>query len=149
MKFHSTMEISAPRERVVTLFRNPDNLGKWQDGFERVEQVSGTPGETGAQKKMFYSHRGHKMELLETITENRLPDEFAAVYEHAAMDNTMRCRFSEINGGTGTRFDCEVEYTKFRGLMPKLMAWLFPGMFKQQAQKWFDQFKATAESTEA
>lgn len=145
MKFDSTMEILAPRNRVVELFRNPDHLAKWQDGFQGVEQVSGTPGETGAQKKMFYSQGGRKMELLETITSNRLPDEFSALYQHAAMENTMTCRFTEINDGAATRFECEVEYTKFNGIIPKLMGLFFRGMFRKQAQKWFDQFKAHAE----
>lgn len=31
------------------------------------------------------------------------------------------------------------------GIMPKLMAKLFPGMFKKQSQKWMDQFKEFVE----
>lgn len=146
MKYNSTMEIRAPRSRVVDLFHNPDNLSKWQDGFKGVEQVSGTPGETGAQKKMFYDNRGQDMELLETIINNSLPDEFTALYQHKMMENTMTCRFIELEDGEVTRFECDVEYTKFKGLMIKLIATFFPGMFKKQSQKWFDQFKAHAES---
>ena len=148
MKFSSTMVIQASRDRVVDLFRNPDNLSKWQDGFQGFEHVSGTPGETGAQKKMLYSQGGREMELLETITSNRLPDEFSAHYKHTRMENTMTTRFVEIEGGAATRFECEVEYTKFNGIMPKLMGLLFRGMFRKQAQKWFDQFKAYAEQGE-
>ena len=88
------------------------------------------------------------MELLETITSNRLPDEFSAHYKHTRMENTMTIRFVEIEGGAATRFECEVEYTKFNGIMPKLMGLLFRGMFRKQAQKWFDQFKAYAEQGE-
>ncbi len=148
MKFSSAMEIKAPRDRVVELFRNPENLAKWQDGFQGVEHVRGRPGETGAQKKMFYNSLGQEMELLETITSNQLPDEFSAVYQHVYMENTMTSRFIETDGGAGTRFECEVEYTKFNGIMPRLMALFFPGMFRKQAQKWFDQFKSYAERGE-
>ena len=88
------------------------------------------------------------MELLETITSNRLPYEFSALYQHIHMENTMTSRFTEIDGGAGTRFECDVEYTKFNSFMPRLMALLFPGMFRKQAQKWFDQFKAYAEQSE-
>ncbi len=140
------MEINAPRERVVELFQNPDNLSKWQDGFKGTEQVSGNPGETGAQKKMFYDNRGKDMELLETITNNSLPDEFSALYQHKMMENTMTSRFIKTNGGNSTRFECDVEYTKLNGIMIKLIATFFPGMFRKQSQKWFDQFKETAES---
>jgi len=146
MKYSSSMEINAPRERVVDLFRNPDNLAKWQDGFKGTEQVAGSPGETSAQKKMFYDNRGQDMELLETITNNNLPDEFSALYQHKMMENTMTCRFIETNGGSSTRFECDVEYTKFNGIMIRLIAAFVPGMFKKQSQKWFDQFKEHAES---
>ena len=149
MKFNSSMVIQAPRDRVVELFSNPDNLSKWQDGYQRSEPVSGTPGQPGAQKKMFYSMGGREMELLETITSNDLPDSFSALYQHPAMENTMTSRFVEIEGGAATRFECDVEYTKFNGFMPKLMSTLFPGMFRKQAEKWFVQFKAYAETGDA
>jgi len=146
MKYSTTIDINAPRDRVVELFNNPDNLSKWQDGFKGIEHVSGTPGATGAQKKMFYEMNGREMELLETITANNLPDSFAAFYQHTAMENTMTSRFIEINEGRGTRFEVDVDYTKFNGFMPRLMAMLFPGVFRKQSQKWFDQFKFHAES---
>jgi hypothetical protein len=146
MKFTSQMDIGAPRQRVVDLFRNPDNLSKWQDGFQSTEHVCGEPGTIGAQKKMFYSHNGCEMELLETITVNNLPDEFSALYQHVHMENTMTSRFVELDNGQATRFICEVEYTRFNGIMPRIIAFFFPGMFRKQAQKWFDQFKAHAES---
>lgn len=148
MKYSTSIDINAPRERVVELFNNPDNLSKWQDGFKGVEQISGAPGTTGAKKKMFYEMNGREMELLETITANKLPDSFAALYQHTAMENTMTSRFIEINEGQGTRFEVDVEYTKFNGLMPKLMATFFPGVFRKQSQKWFEQFKQHAESDE-
>jgi hypothetical protein len=88
------------------------------------------------------------MELLETITLNRLPDEFSAHYKHSAMENTMTSRFVEIDGGAATRFECEVEYTKFNGVLPKVMGLLFKGVFRRKSKKGFDQFKAYAEQGE-
>lgn len=145
MKFSYSIDINAPREKVIELFINPDNLKHWQDGYEGIEHISGTPGETGAKKKMFYKQGKRKMELLETIISNNLPDEFTGFYQHIHMENTMASRFEEINDGAGTRYTAEIEYTKLNGFMVKAMAFLFPGMFKKQAQKWYDQFKVFAE----
>jgi len=45
-----------------------------------------------------------------------------------------------------SRSDATIEYTHVNGLIPRLMASLFPGMFRRQTQKWLDQFKTFAEA---
>jgi len=84
------------------------------------------------------------MELIETIISNNLPDEKKALYVHEHMTNTQTTQFQELSPNQ-TRYISEVEYTKFNGFMPNLMAKLFPGVFKKQSQKWVNQFKAFAE----
>jgi len=43
-------------------------------------------------------------------------------------------------------YKVEIEYTRFNGIMPKIMAFLMPGVFKKQTQKWLDQFKMFTEN---
>ena len=85
------------------------------------------------------------MEILETILKNDLPQEFTGLYEHKHMSNTMSNRFESIDENK-SRWIADVEYTRFSGLIPKLLASLFPGMFKKQTQKWLSQFKVFAEN---
>ena len=141
MKFSCHVDIKVPLHKVIDLFENPDNLKEWQDDFISFKPVSGVPGEVGSKSKLIYK----KLELIETIIRNELPEEFKANYEHKHMVNTMSCRFKEVDSNT-TRLDQEIHYTKFNGFVIKLMAKLFPGMFKKQVQKWLNQFKAFAES---
>lgn len=141
MRFTCTVEINAPIQEVVALFENPDNLHEWQDGFKSFEHISGKEGEVGAKSKLVYD----KLELIETIIRNELPEEFKATYEHKHVINTLSCRFTEINSGK-TRLDQEIHYTEFKGFVIKIMAKLFPGMFKKQVQKWLDQFKDFVEN---
>lgn len=140
MKFTCHTYIKAPLHKVIELFENPDNLKEWQDGFISIEPVSGVPGEVGSKSKLTYE----KLELIETILHNELPEEFKASYDHKHMVNTMSCMFKKVDFNT-TKFEQEIQYTKFNGLLPKLMAKLFPGMFKKQVQKWLDQFKVFVE----
>ena len=84
------------------------------------------------------------MVLTETITKNNLPDSFEAFYHHQHMDNTMKCKFIPISENT-TRYEYEFEYTRVSWVMPKLMALLFPGMFKKQGEKLMRQFKEFVE----
>jgi len=144
MKFECSADINLPVDKVVALFNDPSNFQQWQDGFISYEPISGIPREVGAKSKITFVNRKHKMELIETIQVMNLPAEMTALYEHEHMINTLINNFTELPGGK-TRYTTNIGYIKFNGFMPRLMAFLMPGMFKKQSQKWVDQFKAFAE----
>lgn len=145
MKFSCDVDISLDRNKVVELFDNPDNLRYWQDGFVSFENISGNKGEVGAKSKMIYDQNGRKMELLETLEVSNLPEELTGFYEHPMMDNTMQNLFSINKDGT-TKWTANIHYTRMKGFM-KIIAWIRPSMFKNQVQKWMDQFKVFAEKS--
>ena len=144
MKFNGSKIINQPRTKVVELFADPKYLNEYQDGFQKKEIISGENGKTGAVSKMYYKYGKRELELTETITENNLPDTFDAHYHHIHMDNTMKCKFIELDENK-TKYEYEFEYTRINWIMPKLMAILFPGMYKKQGEKWMRQFKEFVE----
>lgn len=144
MKFSGSIDIDKPRDTVVMLFADPANLKEYQDGFVKKELISGSEGQNGAVSKMFYKDEKHEMELTETITANRLPDSFEAHYHHIHMDNTMKCTFIALNDNQ-TRYEYEFEYTRINWVMPRLMAILFPSVYRKQGEKWMRQFKEFVE----
>lgn len=144
MKYNGSIDINKPQDIVAALFADPNNLKEYQDGFIGKELISGQMGQKGAISKMYYKQGKREMELIETITENRLPDFFAATYHHKHMDNTMECRFIPIDENN-TKYMYEYEYTRVSWILPKLMILLFPGMFKKHVEKWIKQFKEFAE----
>ena len=144
MRYTCTVDINLPIDQVVTLWLDENNFKNWQDGFESIEHLSGTPETTGAKSKILLKGPRGKMELLETIVTSNLPLEKTAIYEHIHMTNKQTTRFKAIED-TKTQYISEVEYTQFNGFMIKLMAKLFPSKFKGQSQKWMNQFKALAE----
>jgi uncharacterized membrane protein len=144
MKFTCAVDIDKSIDKVIELFKDENNLKEWQDGFQSLEHLSGTKGEEGAKSKITYSSKGRKIELTETIMVNNLPEEFKGLYEAKEMVNYMTNKFSSL-GENSTRYESDIEYVSFHGFMPKLMAFLFPGMFKKQVQKWMQQFKVFAE----
>jgi len=145
MKFTCTIEIEQTLEKVAQLFADPKYLGNYQPGFISKEIIKGSSGQNGAISKMYYKQGKGKMELTETIVDNNLPHSFFATYHHKHMDNTMKCSFTALST-TRTRYTSEIEYTAFRGVLPKLMAFLVPGLFKKQVQKWLNNFKLFAEN---
>lgn len=144
MKFSCSVQINAPIEIVNRIFNDESYLKEWQDGYQGAELLSGEAGTVGAVSKITFRQGKRLMELRETLQVVNLPYEKTGLYEHVHMTNTMQNLFEEQEGGS-TLFTANVHYTKFNGLVPRIMAKLFPGLFKKQVQKWLNQFKALVE----
>lgn len=144
MKHKGSIIINKPRETVVAIFMNPDCNKEYQDGFVRKELIKGKAGENNAVSKMYYTYGKRDMILTETILNNKLPESFEAFYHHKHMDNTMKCTFEELSDHK-TRYNYAYEYTRISWFMPKLMAILFPSMYRKQGDKWMHQFKQFVE----
>ena len=134
MNFKGLIEIAKSRDEVVKYFADPRCLGEYQDGFIKKVLIEGNAGENGAVSKMHYKYGKRDMILTETITKNNLPNSFEVSYHHKHMDNTMKCIFTAISENQ-TRYEYEFEYTRINWLLPKLMAILFPDMYRKQGEK--------------
>ena len=137
------VEIALPRDRVIELFDNPDNLFKWQKGLQSFEHLSGEPGQPGAKSKLVYLNDKNRIELIETVTVRDLPDEFSGAYEWSGGRNTLRNRFIEL-GPESTKWESTCAY-EFSSLMLKVMGFLLPGMFRKQNLGFLHAFKAFCE----
>jgi uncharacterized protein YndB with AHSA1/START domain len=146
MRYQLELEINAPRERVVKLFLDPDNLQRWQPDLVRFEQIgSGAPRAVGAKSKQVHRMGKREFEMIETITVYSPPEEFAATYEAEGVCNLISNRLTETADGT-TRWVLNSHF-KFSSLMMKLMALLLPGMFKKQTLTFMQRFKEFAEKS--
>ena len=67
-----SVEIDLPRDEVIALFDNTENLYKWQDGLQNFEHLSGEPGRVGARSKLTFAIGSKTIELFETISRSRL-----------------------------------------------------------------------------
>lgn len=144
--FNVHIDIDLPRDRVIELFDDRDNLFKWQIGLQSFEHVSGEPGQVGAKSRMVYDMGGQMVELTETITKRDLPHEFNGYYDWDGGRNSLINRFIET-GPNSTRWESVCDY-QFNGLMMKLMGFFFPGIFRRQNLKFMHNFKRMAEHGE-
>ena len=139
-----SIEIDQPREKVVELFDNADNLFFWQEGLQSFEHLDGEPGQLGARSLMVYQNGKHRIELTETITNCDLPDTFSGTYEWGGGKNTLVNHFVDIDWRR-TRWESTCTY-EFHSFGLKLMGLLMPFMFKSQNMKFLKAFKAFAET---
>lgn len=143
MKYANETIINKPIDIVVELFDDPDNLAEWQPGFISMEHIEGEHGQPGSKYRMKYKMGKRDIEMIETVLVRDLPNEFTGTYEAKNVWNKVSNHFEAIDENT-TRYSSENEF-KFSGMM-KLFAWLMPGAFKKQSQKYLDLFKEYAES---
>ena len=109
MKFACSLDINQKIDTIVEIFLDPRNLKHTQEGFISKELISGNSGKVGSKYKIVYE----KLELIETILINNLPEEFKGLYEHKHMVNIMKVNFESLNVDN-TRYISEIEYPKFK-----------------------------------
>ncbi|UYO00593.1 MAG: SRPBCC family protein [Devosia sp.] len=143
LDYTTSITIDLPRERVVELFDNVDNLYKWQRGLQSFDHISGEPGTPGAKSRLVFQMGKRRMEMIETVTRRDLPDAFDGTYDVEGVHNVVENRFSEL-GSNKTLWETRNIF-EMKGFMMSVMGWLMPGMFKKQSQKYAEDFKAFAE----
>ena len=99
MKYSVDIEIKLPRKKVAELFDNPDNMKEWQKGFVSMEHISGEAGKSGAKSKLRYKMKNREIEMVETILERNLPNEFTATYEAKGVWNRIVNEFHDTPEG--------------------------------------------------
>lgn len=142
MKYEVEIDINLPREKVIELMDNEENLYKWQEGLKSFEHKSGTPGQEGAVSDLVFETKKRKIEMTETITKRNFPDEFWAVYEAKGVWNEVKNTFIVTSPNT-TKWKSENEF-KCKGAIA-VMAFLMPSAFKKQSLKYMTDFKNFAE----
>ncbi|MBC8048450.1 MAG: SRPBCC family protein [Fimbriimonadaceae bacterium] len=145
MKFTCEIEINKPRETVITLFDNAENMKQWMPGLLSFEHLSGIPGQVGAKSKLKYDMNGRKIEMIETITVRNLPDEFSGTYEAAGVWNVVSNKFIAVSPDK-TKWVSYNEF-KFTNFMMKVMGFLMPGAFKKTSLNYLKLFKEFAEKS--
>ena len=138
MKYTNEVIIKAPREKVVALFDNPDNMKEWQAGFLSMELMEGQAGEIGAKHKLRYKMGKREIQMVETVTKRDLPNTFSVTYATPKVLNVIDSHFEDLGNGT-TKYLTDNEF-QLSGSM-KIFGWIMPGAFKKQTQKYMDDFR--------
>lgn len=144
MNYTCEIEIDKPRDEVVKLFENTDNMKFWQKGFISFRHISGEAGKPGAESIICYKMGERDIEMIETITYNHLPDEFHSNYQAKGVTNIQKNYFKEE--GSTTRWISESEF-KFSGFMKIIAFFMGKKTFQKQSQCYLEDFKAFAEGS--
>ena len=145
MKYLISVEINATREKVIEFFSDVNMLSKWQPELQNFKILNGQFGERNSKTKLNYQYNGRPVEMIETILENKLPDNLSAFYEAKNAKNWVKNEFISLNDNT-TRWTIHSEF-KCSGML-KLITIFFPGMFKKTSLKSMNRFKELLEKNQ-
>jgi carbon monoxide dehydrogenase subunit G len=153
MKYTVSIEIALPRERVVQLLADPEQMPKWLRGLVLHEPLSGTHGEVGTESRVVLQMGKQTMELTETITRREpanlhgLPRDSVVHFDREIVAEGMWSAARDRLTGAGpetTLWVSENEY-RFSGLPMRVMAPLMRGAFRKQSRQHMQDFKAFVE----
>ena len=144
MRYEHKLDIKAPREHVIKLFEDPQNLKEWQPELLSIETLCGTPGELGAKSKHLTMQGKQIQEITETITVKRPPDHYSATYETGSVWNLVENRFYQIEP-TKTRWKVISEFNS-SNILTKIVTVFMLAAYKKQTREAMDRFKEFAES---
>ena len=145
MRYELELVIDAPRDQVVELFLDSNNLKHWQPSLVRFEMITDGPFRgVGAQSKQLHRMGTREVEMIATITAENHPDEFAATFEADDVWNLIENRFAPMSHDS-TKWTLVSECTSSSWWMKVFMV-LFPGMFKKQTMEFMQYFKIFVES---
>lgn len=137
------IDINKPLEQVLELFDSFENLKQWQPDLISYEHLSGDSGQPGAKTRLTYKRGKGQFDLIETVIERDLPDNFTGTYEATGMINHISNRFEAIDTNT-TRWHSQVDY-QMTNLSMKILGFFMKKSFPKHSYKFMEQFKAFAE----
>lgn len=143
MRFTSKVVVARPRQRVLELLMDPQQLPKWQPGIKSVTLLSGEKDQPGARSRVVVETRGIRMELVETVVKRNSPDEFSSTFEARGVKNLVQNRFYE-DGPAQTRWVMENTF-EFKGLMSIVGTFIHDAIAKETLES-MNRFKSFAES---
>jgi len=142
MRYTLSNTINKPLEEVIGKFKDPDGVKHWMEGLQKIEHISGTPGELGAKSDFYFLHKKKEMKISETILEQNLPKQIKFAYQSPMGYNEVEMVFEKLSENSTTQTNNS--YFELKGFM-KIMGFLMKGMFKKQSLKFMTAFKSYVE----
>lgn len=153
MKYSLAIEIDRPRQEVVELLSDPEQMSKWLRGLVSHEPVHGVHGQVGTVSRVVFQTGKRQMEATETITRvdpttlQGIPNSVVVHYDREIVAKGMwqAQRDRIIDAGPGrTLWESESEF-RFDGIVMRIVAPLMSGVFRTQSRQHMEDFTAFAE----
>ncbi len=144
MRYSTEIEVDLPREALLELLSDPEQMAHWQQGLLSFKHLSGEPGQEGSQMELQYQMGKRRLVMVETVLKRDFPGEYHLTYDTKGVHNIQKNYFKALGSGR-CRWVSESEF-QFSSSPMKLMGMFMPGAFKKQSRAAMQAFKEFAET---
>jgi carbon monoxide dehydrogenase subunit G len=135
--------VDKPLAESWNVTQDEEKMPEWLEGFQKVEQVSGTPGTVGAVSNVYFVSDGQEMTIKETI-KNIKPDEsIEMLFESDFMNMDYELKMASINGKTKISSSTNA---KGNGIFSKSIMALMGNFLKTEEETNLSNLKKTIEA---
>jgi len=141
MKSIVELDVELPRERVATLFADPENSTAWMHDLAKYEPISGQLGAQGFKYRL--TPKKGDMVFVATVISNDLPNATSVDLRAARVSVAVTARFIAISPSRSRLVSVEV-FT-FKGVVGKIMGLFAGGAIRKAHREHMESFKRFAE----
>ena len=145
MRFTCSIDLNVTSAKAAVVYSDRRGKKHWIRGLQSHELLSGEGGLPEARSRIVIKRGNSVSQLYETIRFNRLPTEHKALYQSKYAVYIMTTRFIAI-GDSLCRYECDINYTRYIGLLPKLIIPFLLFRFKKQTLATMLSFKEYVEN---
>ena len=123
--------------------QDEEKMSEWLEGFQKVEQVSGSPGIAGAVSNVYFNADGQEMIIKETIVDIKPNESMKMFFESGFMNMDYELKMAFINGKTKISSSTNA---KGNGMFSKSIMALIGSSLKTQEETNLTNLKKTIEA---
>ena len=135
--------VDKPLEESWSVMQDEGKMSEWLEGFQKIEQVSGTPGTFGAVSNVYFISDGQEMAIKETITGIKPEESIEMLFESDFMNMDYQLKMAPVNGKTKITSRTNA---KGNGMISKSIMALIGSSLKAQEETNLTNLKKTIEA---
>ena len=141
--YECTIMVNKPLAEAWAVSQDEEKMSDWLNGFQKIEPVSGTPGEVGSVSDVYFVEDGQEMVIRETITDIKPMESISMLFTSDFMDMDYKLVMESVAGKTkiSTNTVCEGN-----GWVSKSLVALMGGFIKSQEETNLMNLKKTIET---
>jgi len=129
--YEDGITVDKPLAESWAVSQDEERMGDWLDGFQKIEHVSGTPGEVGSVSDVYFVDNGEEMVIRETIVEIVPNESIIMTFENDFMNMDYILRMAEVDGKTNISSSTTAVGN---GIFSKSLMALMSGTFETQEE---------------
>ena len=131
-QYETKITIDRPADQVYALITDPNKATRWITGLQKIERLSGTPGDVGYQSKYTYLENGRTVVFFEKVTRITPGESFCFDIGSDDLELNVETQLKRLGHQTHVHMKNRI---KGKSLKMKIMLPLLKGVMRRRQMK--------------